>query len=128
MANQDVPATRNQYAVRIEGVTKRFRQGTATVEAIRNVSLDVAEGEFVAIMGASGSGKSTLMHVTAGLTWPDSGKVMVDGTELSDMSDGQLTRFRRRKIGLIFQSFNLIPSLTAEARQRNAARAHPPSG
>lgn len=100
--------------VRIEGVTKRFRQGSLSVEAIRNVSLSITDGEFVAIMGASGSGKSTLLHVTAGLTWPDSGKVFVDGVELSQMSDGALTRFRRRKIGLVFQSFNLIPSLTAE--------------
>lgn len=108
-ANQSVP-----FPVRIEGVTKRFRQGSISVEAIRNVSLSIADGEFVAIMGASGSGKSTLLHVTAGLTWPDSGKVFVDDAELSNMSDGALTRFRRRKIGLVFQSFNLIPSLTAE--------------
>jgi putative ABC transport system ATP-binding protein len=100
--------------VRIEGATKRFKQGTTTVEAIRNVSLSIADGEFVAIMGASGSGKSTLLHVTAGLTWPDSGSVFVAGSELSKMSDAALTRFRRRKIGLVFQSFNLIPSLTAE--------------
>jgi len=100
--------------VSVEGVTKRFRQGTSTVEAIRNISLTVAGGEFVAIMGASGSGKSTLLHVMAGLTWPNSGKITIDGTELSSMSDSQLTRFRRRKIGLIFQAFNLIPSLTAE--------------
>ena len=64
-------------------------------------------------MGASGSGKSTLLHVTAGLTWPDAGTVVIDGTDLTTMSDAQLTRFRRRKIGLVFQAFNLIPSLTA---------------
>ncbi len=102
------------FPVCVEGATKSFRQGTSKVEAIRNVSLSVASGEFVAIMGASGSGKSTLLHVTAGLTWPDSGQVFVDGADLSTMSDGQLTRFRRRKIGLVFQAFNLIPSLTAE--------------
>jgi putative ABC transport system ATP-binding protein len=102
------------FPVRVEGVTKRFQQGPATVEAIRNVSLSVAAGEFVAIMGASGSGKSTLLHVAAGLTWPDEGKVFVDGVEMSTMSDARITRFRRRKIGLVFQAFNLIPSLTAE--------------
>ena len=102
------------FPVCVEEVTKSFQQGTSKVEAIRNVSLSVANGEFVAIMGASGSGKSTLLHVTAGLTWPDSGKVYVDGSDLSMMSDGELTRFRRRKIGLVFQAFNLIPSLTAE--------------
>lgn len=100
--------------VSVEGVTKRFRQGSATVEAIRDVSLSISDGEFVAIMGASGSGKSTLLHVMAGLTSPDAGTIHVDGVELSGMSDEQLTRFRRRKIGLVFQAFNLIPSLTAE--------------
>ena len=98
----------------LDGVTKRFRQGSSTVEAIREISFSVEPGEFVAIMGASGSGKSTLLHVAAGLTRPDAGRVLVDGTDLSTMSDGQITRFRRRKIGLVFQAFNLIPSLTAE--------------
>src|SRR5579871_4919259 len=100
--------------VQVEGVTKRFRQGSSTVEALRNITLSVDDGEFVAIMGASGSGKSTLLHVIAGLTSPDAGKVIVDDVELSEMSDKQLTQFRRRKIGLVFQAFNLIPSLTAE--------------
>lgn len=102
------------FPVCVESVTKRFRQGTTLVEALRSVSFSVAYGEFVAVMGASGSGKSTLLHVTAGLTNPDAGKVFVDGADLSDLTDGQLTRFRRRKIGLVFQAFNLIPSLTAE--------------
>jgi putative ABC transport system ATP-binding protein len=98
----------------IEQVTKRFTQGCSKVEALRSVSLSIAEGEFVAIMGASGSGKSTLLHVISGLTYPDTGKVFVDNVELSAMSDGQLTKFRRRRVGLVFQSFNLIPSLSAE--------------
>jgi putative ABC transport system ATP-binding protein len=95
-------------------VTKRFRQGETVVEAIRDVSLLIAAGEFVAVMGASGSGKSTLLHVMAGLAPPDEGRVLIDGADLSSMSDGELTRFRRRKIGLVFQAFNLIPSLTAD--------------
>ncbi len=99
--------------VRVEGATKRFRQGESVVEAIKNVCLLIEEGEFVAVMGASGSGKSTLLHVMAGLAPPDEGRVTIDGADLSAMSDGQLTRFRRRKIGLVFQAFNLIPSLTA---------------
>lgn len=98
----------------VEGVTKRFRQGLETVEALRGASLRVEPGEFVAIMGASGSGKSTLLHVTAGLTNPDEGRVLIQGQDLSKMSDRKLTLFRRRKIGLVFQAFNLIPSLTAE--------------
>ena len=100
--------------LQLEGIVKRFRQGDSKVEAIRQASLSVAPGEFVAIMGASGSGKSTLLHVAAGLTLPDAGRVLVEGQELSKLSDAQLTRFRRRRIGLVFQSFNLIPSLTAE--------------
>lgn len=100
--------------VRVQGVVKRFQQGDSAVEALRNVSFTVAPGKFVAIMGASGSGKSTLLHVMAGLTSPTEGTVEIEGTNLSDMSDGKLTRFRRRRIGIVFQAFNLIPSLTAE--------------
>ncbi len=98
----------------VEDVTRRFRQGEGSVEALRGVSLQVGQGEFVAIMGASGSGKSTLLHVLAGLTRTDAGRVLVEGHDLSAMSDRRLTRFRRDRIGLVFQSFNLIPSLTAE--------------
>ena len=108
----DPPAGR--IPVRVEGATKRFHQGESVVEAIKDVCLSIEEGEFVAVMGASGSGKSTLLHVMAGLAPPDEGRVVIDGTDLSTMSDGQLTRFRRRKIGLVFQAFNLIPSLTAD--------------
>ena len=108
----DLPSGR--IPVRVEGATKRFHQGESVVEAIKNVCLSIEEGEFVAVMGASGSGKSTLLHVMAGLAPPDEGRVVIDGIDLSTMSDGQLTRFRRRKIGLVFQAFNLIPSLTAD--------------
>ncbi len=100
--------------LRIERLTKRFRQGAVIVDAVRGVSLEIAQGEFVAIMGTSGSGKSTLLHVAAGLTAPDEGRVFVDGEELATMSDRRLTVFRRRRIGVMFQAFNLIPSLTAE--------------
>ncbi|WP_197489368.1 ABC transporter ATP-binding protein [Planctomyces sp. SH-PL14] len=95
-------------------IVKRFRQGDSAIEAVRQASLTVNRGEFVAIMGASGSGKSTMLHVAAGLTAPDEGQVLVDSTDLSKLSDSQLTGFRRRRIGLVFQAFNLIPSLTAE--------------
>ncbi len=97
-----------------EQLTKRFRQGSATIEALKEISLTVQRGEFVAVMGASGSGKSTLLHVMAGLTRPDAGRAVVDGQDLSALSDYQLTLFRRRHIGLVFQAFNLIPTLTAE--------------
>jgi putative ABC transport system ATP-binding protein len=104
--------------LRVEGVTKRFRQGSNVVEALRSVSLTVHPGEFVAVMGASGSGKSTLLHVMAGLTRPDTGRVLVEGEDIGSLSDARLTRFRRRRIGLVFQAFNLIPALTAEDNVR----------
>jgi putative ABC transport system ATP-binding protein len=98
----------------VENVQKNFRQGERMVAALAGISLDVNQGQFMAVMGASGSGKSTLLHLMAGLTPPDSGRVLINGTEIHGMSDHQLTLFRRRHIGLVFQSFNLIPTLTAE--------------
>jgi putative ABC transport system ATP-binding protein len=94
-------------------VHKTYKQGGRDVRALRGVSLDVERGRFLAIMGASGSGKSTLLHLMGGLTKPDSGEITVDGQALAPMSDGKLTRFRRDHIGLVFQSFNLIPTLSA---------------
>jgi len=98
----------------VDNVIKRFRQGDRDVSALAGVSLDVAEGAFLAVMGASGSGKSTLLHLMAGLATPDSGRVVVRGENLAELNDRQLTLFRRHHIGLVFQSFNLIPTLTAE--------------
>ncbi len=98
----------------VEKVAKHFRQGDRVVPALADVSLEVSEGNFLAIMGASGSGKSTLLHLMAGLTHADSGRILVNGSDLGDMNDRDLTLFRRRNIGLVFQSFNLIPTLTAE--------------
>ena len=95
-------------------VVKCFQQGDREVRALDGMSLDVARERFAAIMGQSGSGKSTLLHLAAGLTPPDEGDVRVAGQSLSEMNDRQLTLFRRRNIGLVFQSFNLIPTLTAE--------------
>ena len=98
----------------VANLTKRFRQGDETIEALKGVSLTIGRGEFVAVMGASGSGKSTLLHAVAGLTRADEGSIKVDGHDISAMSDRQLTVFRRRDIGLVFQAFNLIATLTAE--------------
>jgi len=98
----------------VENVRKQFRQGERAVAALDGVSLEVKQGEFLAVMGASGSGKSTLLHLMAGLTHADGGRVLVNGTDLGGMKDRDLTLFRRRHIGLVFQSFNLIPTLSAE--------------
>ena len=98
----------------VENVTKQFRQGDRLVQALNGVSLELCQGQFLAIMGASGSGKSTLLHLMAGLARPDSGRVLINSISIGELSDRELTLFRRRNIGLVFQSFNLIPTLTAE--------------
>lgn len=112
--NSETEGDSSAPPLRVENLTKRFRQGSVTIEALRDVTLTVNRGEFVAIMGASGSGKSTLLHLIAGLTTPDTGRVEVEGIDLFAMSDRELTLFRRRRIGLVFQAYNLVPSLTAE--------------
>lgn len=98
----------------VENVEKQFRQGDRAVAALAGVSLQVSQGQFLAVMGASGSGKSTLLHLMAGLTHPDRGRVIINDTDLGKLNDRELTLFRRRNIGLVFQAFNLIPTLTAE--------------
>jgi len=100
--------------IRLDNVMKTYRQGRTPVPALAGISLDVAQGEFLAVMGASGSGKSTMLHLIGGLDVPDSGSISVGGQELSQMSDDALTIFRRRKIGFVFQFFNLLPTLSAE--------------
>ena len=94
-------------------VCRTFGTGEAAVEALRDVSLEFPRGKLTAIMGPSGSGKSTLMHVLAGLDQPTSGTVTLDGVEISGLEDKELTQLRREKVGFIFQSFNLLPVLTA---------------
>ena len=93
---------------------RRFGEGDAAVDALDGVTVSFERGRFSAIMGPSGSGKSTLMHILAGLDRPTSGSVMLDGVEITDLDDGDLTKLRRDKLGFIFQFFNLIPVLTAE--------------
>jgi putative ABC transport system ATP-binding protein len=95
-------------------VRRRYGEGDAAVDALAGVTVAFERGRFSAIMGPSGSGKSTLMHILAGLDRPTSGSIAIDGTEITDLDDGDLTRLRRDKLGFIFQFFNLIPVLTAE--------------
>lgn len=94
-------------------LTKQYQMGDVTVTALNDVNFAVERGEFVAIMGPSGSGKSTLLHLLGGLDTPTSGEVVLAGQPLSQLSDDQITRFRRQKIGFIFQFYNLLPTLTA---------------
>jgi len=99
--------------VNIRDVARSFGSGHARVDALRGVDLDVRAGEFVAVMGPSGSGKSTLLHLVGGLDTPTRGEVMVEGQRLADLNDDALTQLRRRRIGFVFQAFNLIRVLTA---------------
>lgn len=98
----------------VRSICKTYGSGDAAVHALKNVSFDVPKGEFVAIVGESGSGKSTLLNMLGALDTPTSGSVFIDGNETFKMNDRELTIFRRRNIGFIFQAFNLIPELTVE--------------
>ncbi len=100
--------------ITVENVFKTYTTGGSQVKALRGISFTVEKGEHIAVMGKSGSGKSTLLHVMAGLTSIDSGRIEIASNVISSMSDSDLTKLRREKIGLIFQAFNLIPTLTAE--------------
>jgi putative ABC transport system ATP-binding protein len=108
----------SEPAARIRDLTKTYGSGDAMVRALDGVSLDLAAGEFTAIMGPSGSGKSTLMHCAAALDTADSGTVEIGDQELTRLGDKALTRLRRDRIGFVFQSYNLIPTLTAEENIR----------
>jgi putative ABC transport system ATP-binding protein len=107
-----------------ENVEKVYRVGNMDVAALRGVSLDLEEGEFLAIMGPSGCGKSTLLHLLGGLLTPSGGRIVIDGEDLTAASDAKRTDIRRRKIGFVFQRFNLFPTLSAEGNLRLAERIH----
>ena len=100
--------------LKVENLCKEYGSGDNKVQAIKNMNFTVEKGEFVCIVGASGSGKSTLLHLIGGMDKPTNGKVIVDGENIYSLDDNKLSAFRRRKIGFIFQSYNLIPVLTAE--------------
>ncbi|GAB2318285.1 ABC transporter ATP-binding protein [Alkalibacterium sp. s-m-22] len=100
--------------VKVENLSKHYQSGETTVRALNDVSFSINKGEFVAIVGPSGSGKSTLLHMLGGVDEPSSGKVYIDQTDVYDLNETQLSIFRRRQIGLIYQFYNLIPVLTVK--------------
>src|ERR1700729_4020508 len=102
------------WMIQAEDVRKTYRIGKVDVPALRGVSLAVEKGEFVTIVGPSGSGKSTLFYIMGGLTHADSGRVLMDGVNFTELSDAARTRMRKSKIGFVFQKFNLLPTLTSQ--------------
>lgn len=100
--------------LKVENLTKTYGSGENLVNAVDDVSFSVEKGKFVAIVGASGSGKSTLLHLIGGVDRPTSGKIFVDGNDISKMNDDKLAVFRRRQVGIVYQFYNLIPILTVE--------------
>ncbi len=110
--------------LKAENLEKVYKVGKVDVPALRGVDLTVQEGEFLAVMGPSGCGKSTMLHLLGGLLTPTKGRIIVDGEDLTAASDAKRTDIRRRKIGFVFQRFNLFPTLTAEGNLRLAERIH----
>jgi putative ABC transport system ATP-binding protein len=114
--------------IQVDNVSKIYHVGKVEVPAVRGVSFQVEMGEFLAVVGPSGSGKSTLFYMLGGLTHADSGRVIVDGDDFSRLSDAERTRMRKRKIGFVFQKFNLLPTLSArvniEIAQDIASNSH----
>ncbi|MCR2813769.1 ABC transporter ATP-binding protein [Microbacterium sp. zg.Y1084] len=109
----EITTTELGLAARVQGLTKTYGEGSTAVRALDGVSVGIRRGEFTAIMGPSGSGKSTLMHIMAGLDAATSGRAWIGDTEITGLSDLELTVLRRRRVGFVFQAFNLVPTLDA---------------
>ena len=114
-------SVRSETIVQIENVSRTYRMGQSEVKALKNITLDIARGEFMVILGPSGSGKTTLLNIIGGIDSPSSGSIRVNGIDISAIDDRRLTEYRRNQIGFIFQSFNLIPTLTAKENVEFAA-------
>lgn len=110
--------------LKTENLVMTYRVGKVDVQALRGVNLSIETGEFISIMGPSGCGKSTMLHILGGLLQPTGGRVIVDGEDLATMSDAARTDMRRRKIGFVFQRFNLFPTLSAEGNLKLAEQIH----
>ncbi|MES0278793.1 MAG: ABC transporter ATP-binding protein [Dehalococcoidales bacterium] len=113
--------TKDSVQISLRHISKSYAMGKVTVNALKDVSLDVATGEFLVILGPSGSGKTTLLNLVGGIDSASSGNIQVDGIELSSLNDNNLTAYRRNHIGFVFQFFNLIPTLTARENIEFAA-------
>jgi putative ABC transport system ATP-binding protein len=117
--------------IQVRGLQKTFRVGEVDVTALRGVDLDVQRGEFLAVIGPSGSGKSTLFHILGGLAPPSAGEVLIDGVNLRNLSENERTELRQKKVGFVFQKYNLLPTLTARdniaiAQSLSGTNAQPP--
>ena len=114
--------------IRVRGLEKTYHTGDVDVRALRGADLDVMRGEFLAVVGPSGSGKSTLFHILGGLAAPTAGTVTIDGVDLTKLTDSQRTELRQKKIGFVFQKYNLLPTLTAgdNIRMAQALAGNPP--
>src|SRR5437016_11638176 len=112
--NTSEKQTSNKIVMDVRNITKSLPLGREKIEILRGISFEIMSGEFISIVGPSGSGKSTLLGIIAGLDNPSSGQVLIDGVDITRMSEGQLASVRNNKIGMVFQAFNLIPTLTAQ--------------
>jgi putative ABC transport system ATP-binding protein len=118
----------SKLILQTENLIKNYKVGKVETPVLKGLNFGVEEGEFIAIMGPSGCGKSTLLHLLGGLLSPTSGKILIDGEDLAAVSDAKRTDIRRRKIGFVFQRFNLFPTLTADGNLRLAERIHTGNG
>src|SRR5579859_207607 len=112
--NMAVPHTNSKIVMDVRDITKSLPLGREKIEILKGISFQIMNGEFISIIGPSGSGKSTLLGIIAGLDNPTSGQVLIDGVDITRMSEGRLAAVRNNKIGMVFQAFNLIPTLTAQ--------------
>ena len=103
----------NETVIQVENLVKTYRLGKVSIPALRGISFDVAKGEFLVVVGPSGSGKTTLLNLIGAIDKPTSGRISIDGRDVTSLGEGELTKLRRHKIGFIFQFYNLIPALTA---------------
>jgi len=119
-----IGVTRRKDVVVVEDLQMVYKVGKIEVPALRGVNFSVKEGEFVAVIGPSGCGKSTLLHLIGGLLKPTSGRILIEGVSISSVSDGERTEIRRHRMGFVFQSYNLLSTLTAKDNIRLAERIH----